>query len=291
VPLKLVTGPANAAKAGVVLGDYRARLDESAILVVPALRDVEHSQRELAERGAVFGTEVVRFRWLFRRVADRCGLPRARVVSRVQRELIMERAVGSLDLRELRESAERPGFVRAAVRLVSDIERSAVEPARFEDALAAWAGRGPRRGYAREVASIYTAYREALEDGGLLDDDLFAWRAVDALREEAWRWGTTPVFFYGFDSFTPLELDAIEALATRADATVTVSLPYERGRAAFKAVAPFFERLSGIASPRSTISNGLCTRARTRRPTRRVPCGCTTREASAPRSSSSAPRC
>jgi ATP-dependent helicase/DNAse subunit B len=248
VPLKLVTGPANAAKAGVVLGDYRARLDESPILVVPALRDVEHSQRELAERGAVFGTEVVRFGWLFRRVADRCGLSSGRVASRVQRELIMERTVRSLELRELRESAERPGFVRAAVRFVSDLERSAITPARLEEALAAWAGRGPRRRYAQEVASIYTAYRAALDSAGLLDDDLFAWRAVDALREEAWRWGATPVFFYGFDSFTPLELDAIEALATRADATVTVSLPYERGRAAFKAVAPFFERLSAIAT-------------------------------------------
>src|SRR4051812_18790463 len=247
MPLKLVTGPANAAKAGVVLGDYRARLEEDPILVVPALRDVEHSQRELAEHGAVFGGRIVRFRWLFEIVAERCGLPRGRRVSRVQRELIMQRAVGSLDLRELGESARRAGFARAAVRFVSDLERSAVEPARLEEALAAWAGRGPRRRYAQEIAAVYDAYRRQLERAGLTDDDLFAWQAVDALREEAWRWGSTPVFFYGFDSFTPLELDAIEALAARADAPVTVSLPYERGRAAFKAVAPYFEQLSAFA--------------------------------------------
>jgi ATP-dependent helicase/DNAse subunit B len=248
VPLKLVTGPANAAKAGVVLGDYRARLEEDPVLVVPALRDVEHSQRELAEYGAVFGGKVMRFRWLFETIAQRCGLPRGRRASPVQRELVMDAAVRSLDLRELRDSARRAGFARAAVRFVSDLERSAVEPDRFEEALAAWAGRGPRRRYAQEIASVYSAYRDALEAAGLTDDDLFAWRAVDALREEAWRWGTTPVFFYGFDSFTPLELDAIEALATRSEAAVTVSLPYERGRAAFRAVAPFFERLATMAT-------------------------------------------
>ena len=55
MPLRLVTGPANAAKAGVVLGAYRARLHEEPILVVPAFDDVEHTQRELADGGAVFG--------------------------------------------------------------------------------------------------------------------------------------------------------------------------------------------------------------------------------------------
>ena len=40
MPLTLVTGPANAAKAGEVLGGLRARLEEEPILVVPALRTV-----------------------------------------------------------------------------------------------------------------------------------------------------------------------------------------------------------------------------------------------------------
>ena len=67
VPLRLVTGPANAAKAGEVLGGLRARLDDEPILVVPTFGDVEHAQRELADRGAVFGARVMRFDWLFGR--------------------------------------------------------------------------------------------------------------------------------------------------------------------------------------------------------------------------------
>ncbi|HET8673636.1 MAG TPA: PD-(D/E)XK nuclease family protein [Thermoleophilaceae bacterium] len=244
--LRLVTGPANSGKAGVLLGAYRARLDEEPILVVPSLEDVEHTQRELADGGAVFGTRVVRFKWLFEEIANRAG-SRARVASALQRELIVEEAVRSLDLQALGRSARRPGFVRAAVRLVAELERSMVEPPRFTRALRDWAGSGPRSRYAEEVALIYSRYRERLEAAGLVDDELYAWRALDALRRDAGAWGETPAFFYGFDDFTPLELDALETLSRIAGADVTVSLPYERGRAAFKAVAGVFEQLSGLA--------------------------------------------
>src|SRR3954462_1938029 len=245
--LTLVTGPANSGRAGEVLGAYRARLAEEPILVVPAYPDVEHTLRELAADGAVFGPSVVRFGWLFRTIAERCGAPPARIASTTQRELLTEEAVRSLDLRELRDSARQPGFARAAGRLIEELERAMVEPAVFERALEEWAGHGPRRRYAREVASIYRAYRDRLDAAGLVDADLFAWRAIDALREHPDQFGRTPVLVYGFDDFTPIELDALETLATRVGVDVTVSLPYERGRPAFRAVAPLFERLRGLA--------------------------------------------
>ncbi len=43
------------------------------MLVVPTYADVEHAQRELAERGAVFGARVLRFAWLFQEIAARGG--------------------------------------------------------------------------------------------------------------------------------------------------------------------------------------------------------------------------
>ncbi len=73
MPFALVTGPANAAKAGEVLGGLRARLDDDPILVVPTFADVEHAQRELADRGAIFGARVMRFEWLFEEIAARAG--------------------------------------------------------------------------------------------------------------------------------------------------------------------------------------------------------------------------
>src|SRR5215467_5897319 len=108
MPLKLVTGPANAAKAGEVLGGLRARVDEEPLLVVPAFEDVEHHQRELAARGAVFGVHVVRFKRLFGQIAGRAGV-RGRAATRLQRELIVAEAVRAAKLDALAESAERPG--------------------------------------------------------------------------------------------------------------------------------------------------------------------------------------
>src|SRR5262249_20221078 len=177
MPLRLVIGPANSGKAGVVLNAYRSRLDEEPILVVPSYEDVEHTQRELADGGAVFGTNVLRFEWLFREIASRAGF-RARVASDVQRELIVEEAVRSLDLKVLRRSSERPGFVRATVRLMAEIERSMIEPARFTQALRDWAADGPRQGYASEVAAIYSRYRQRLDEAGLCDQQLSEWRAL-----------------------------------------------------------------------------------------------------------------
>jgi ATP-dependent helicase/DNAse subunit B len=249
VPLTLVTGPANAAKAGEVLGGLRARLDDDPILVVPAFQDVEHAQRELAERGAVFGASVLRFDWLFREIARRAGHSE-RVASEVQRELIVEEAVRRARLELLVESAEQPGFVRAAARFVAEMGRSRVETSRFAQALRAWADGGPRARYAEEVAAIYRGYRDGLEAAGLVDSELFAWHALDALRQAPERWRATPVFVYGFDDFDPLQLDALETIGSerlcRAD--VSISLPHEPGRAAFRAVASAHQNLLGLGA-------------------------------------------
>src|ERR687893_3128929 len=202
MPLKLVTGPANAAKAGEVLGGLRARLDDDPILVVPTFADVEHSQREIADRGAVFGARVMRFEWLFSEIAARTGFA-ARPASDFQRELIVEDAVRRARLEVLSESASQPGFVRAAARFVTELGqvRPGVEPARFTRALRDWAGDGPRRAYAEEVAAVYRGYRAGLDAAGLLDEELFAWGAMRALGDAPAEqggpvaaWGGSPVF-------------------------------------------------------------------------------------------------
>jgi len=61
VPLTLVSGPANAEKAGYVLAAYRAVLEDEPLLVVPTFADADHYRRELAGAGAVFGVRVVTF--------------------------------------------------------------------------------------------------------------------------------------------------------------------------------------------------------------------------------------
>ena len=247
MPLTLVTGPANAAKAGAVLGPLRDRLDEEPVLVVPAFQDVEHSRRELAETGATFGAQVVRFSHLSRLIARRTGY-HARVASELQQQLVAEDAVRRAGFTVLAESAGRPGFARAALRFFAELERSMVEPPRLIQALRSWAGDGPRAPYAEEIGELYRRYREGLEAAGLVDDDLFAWGALSALRAQPSAWAGTPVFVYGFDDFTELEFRTIEELAVYGEADVVVSLPFEPGREAFKATATLRERLREIAA-------------------------------------------
>lgn len=241
--LKLVTGPANAEKAGVVLGAYRSVLHMDPILVVPTTADVDHYRRELVGDQAVFGATVMAFGGLLREIARRTGY-QAILVGPVGRERLMAAAAEATPLDALAASAATPGFASAAVRLAAELEAARVSPQRLTSALRAWAGDDARRRrYGDEVAALYAAYRRALERAGRVDQELYACGALDALRTAPGRWGTTPVFFYGFDDLDPLQRDAVSALAGVPGVAVTVSLPYEAGRAAFGGRATTFEEL------------------------------------------------
>jgi len=247
MPLKLVLGPANSAKAAEVLGAYRAAAPRGALLVVPTGLDREHYRREVLGEGAVIGGEVLTFPGLAREIARRAGYS-GWVLAPLQRQRVLRRTIRRPNLVAIGESAGSPGFATAVGTLIAELERTLVTPQRFMQAMRAWAGADPARlAYADEVASLYRAYAGELERLGCDDTELFAWRAVDALRAEPGRWGTTPVYLYGFDDLTPLERDAIETLSRIAGAEVTVSLSYEAGRTAFAGRAEAVEELRPLA--------------------------------------------
>ncbi|HLY50976.1 MAG TPA: PD-(D/E)XK nuclease family protein [Solirubrobacteraceae bacterium] len=246
MPLTLVLGPANSAKAGEVFAAYEAAARRGALLVVPHARDAEHYSRELAADGAVLGS-VVTFAGLVAEIARRAGY-RPLTLTQLQRELVLARAIARAGLSVLGPAAETPGFGDAALELVTELERSLVTPQRFTAAMERWADEDPRRGaYAREVAGIYAAYTAELERLGLVDPELFAWRALDALRRSPESWGEDAVFFYGFDDLHGLERDAVETLARVVQAEVMVALPYEAGRSALAARAEVVEELRPLA--------------------------------------------
>src|ERR1700761_5480876 len=56
MPLTLVLGPANSAKAGQVLGAYAAQAARGALLVVPTAADARHYARELVQAHVVLGS-------------------------------------------------------------------------------------------------------------------------------------------------------------------------------------------------------------------------------------------
>ncbi len=246
MPLTLVLGPANSAKAGEVLGAYALAARRDALLVVPTAADAVHYDRELVGAGVVLGRALT-FTGLIGELARRAGYTAPRLTA-LQQQRLLRTAVAGLSLRELRDSAASAGFPAAVGRLSAELQTARVGSARFTSALRAWAaGDEERRAYAEDLAAVYRAYLDAIERSGRADPERFAWAALDALRAAPYRWGATPVFFYGFDDLTAIERDAVETLAGPAGAAVTVSLTYEARRLAMSARAGVAEDLRAVA--------------------------------------------
>ncbi len=153
-----------------------------------------------------------------RRAADAPAPPRAR-----RREPERARRVGAL--RRLRRLAPRRGR-RARVGL-----------------------RRPGRGRTASSRSLYAAYRDELDRLELWDRERVRGARPRGSPSELGAWDGEPVFAYGFEDLTGAEWELLEALAGRAE--VTVSLPYEPGRPAFASLARTAEDLP--ASPAGRV--------------------------------------
>jgi ATP-dependent helicase/DNAse subunit B len=244
--LRLVTGPANAAKARAVLGGARDAHARGPLLVVPTTADVERFRVELAEDGFVFGVRVLTFRGLLEEVASRTGL-RTPVLGPVARERIARSVVAATPLAALGSSASTPGFALALCDLCAELEAARVTPQRFTRALADWSAATGRDGaYGRELAALYAGWRRAIERLGRTDREVRDAAALDALVATPAAWGATPVFVYGFDDLTPQQCDALVALGRVTQ--VCASLPYEAGRTAFTGRATTFATLEPEAA-------------------------------------------
>jgi len=256
VPLHLVTGPANAGKARVVLDAFAAaaRRGEAPILVVPTAPDVTRYRRELAERGLVFDATVVRFEALLALLAECAGI-RGEPVRGLARERVAALALRRADLGVLAPLAGAPGFVRAFLALCDELGERGHAPQRVHVAMGQWGAAEPgRAAYAAALAAGYGSYRRLLDRLGRRDAAGRAAAALDVVRSEPGRWGGRPVALYGFDDLTPLQLDAVDALAVRCGVEVTVSLPSEPGaaRAAFDGRHDTVARLRGLAGDQVT---------------------------------------
>jgi ATP-dependent helicase/nuclease subunit B len=247
MPLTLVTGPANAEKAGFVLGAYRDALDRDPLLVVPTFADVEHYRRELAEAGLVFGASVVSAGRFAAELVRRSGMP-GRPLGPLARERLAAAVAARARLRVLAASAATPGFPAALLRLADELAERRIEPPRFAAAMSAWGDAEPARApYASELGALVVALGRAHEALSRPDPIRHAFAAHDALRLEPARWGATPVLLYGFDDLSALQLDAVETLARHAGVEVTVSLTYEPGRVAFAGRGATHHALAALA--------------------------------------------
>lgn len=253
MPLQLVTGPANAEKARVVLDAVQAAAPREPLLVVPTWPDVLVYRRELAARGLVFGADVQTWSGLRRAMAKASGV-RGRAVSGLSRERVAALAVARTQLQVLGASAQTPGFVRALLGLFDELGELRVTPARWHAAVRAWAAADPARtAYADDLGALFGAYHRGLEAIRRVDPAMRTVAVHDALRTDPGRWPGRPVLLYGFDDLDLLQRDAVETLAVHCGADVTVSLPFEAGRAAFAGRATTYQELMALGATEQTL--------------------------------------
>jgi RecB family exonuclease len=223
VPLKLILGPPNSGRAGVVRRRYLNALDRDPVLVLPTVDDVFAFERELCGDGAALGGTVLTFGALFGQIATAAGSPPGAVLSRPQRQRCVEVAVENLSRRlgPLRRSAGRPGFAAAFARLLDELQAAGVGPHDVE----ASAGTLEGSAYLADVATLFAGYETARERSGRLDAAGIAREAIALLAADPGPWAGRPVFLYGLDDLTPAQFDLVEALAAHTE--VTVAVPFE----------------------------------------------------------------
>jgi ATP-dependent helicase/DNAse subunit B len=239
VPLKLIHGPPNSGRAGLVRRRFAAALDRDPILVVPNVDDVFAFERELCAEGTALGGAAMTFGALFRTVATAAGVPPGADLSPAQRLQTIAVAVESRrrQLGPLRRSASRPGFVRAFERLLDELQGAGVEP----DAVEASAATLEGSAYLGDIATLFSGYAETRDRLGRVDAHGIARGAIELLSGDASFWGERPVFLYGLDDLTANQFELVAALAAATE--VTLALPFESGNTALAARAGLLEEL------------------------------------------------
>jgi ATP-dependent helicase/nuclease subunit B len=232
MPLMLLAGPANAGKVALLLDRYLADIGRQPVLIVPNRPDVDRVERELLQRtGALLGGSIGTFQDVFERVARGNGAHRL-VVSDAQRALLLRRVVARARLGELRDSARFAGFADGLAEAIAEVEAGLLDP----------------DGLDGELGVLYASYRDELDRLDLWDRELERRHAAERLAGDLSAWDGRPVYAYGFEDLTGAEWALLEAFAGRAD--VTVSLPYEPGRAVFASLERTANDLGGLASGR-----------------------------------------
>ncbi len=230
MPLTLLTGPANAGKVRLLLERYLASLDRDPFLIVPNRPDVERVERDLLRQtGALMGGSIVTFADLFERLGP--GEDNRRVASDLQRTLLVRRVVERGTLNGWSRSARFAGFADSLAATIGELESGLIDPDSLEG----------------DLGGLYRDYRAELDRAGLWDRQLQERRAAERIASELGAWDDRPVFAYGFEDLTGTEWSLLQALAGRTE--VTVSLPYEPGRAAFGSLERTASDLAALASP------------------------------------------
>lgn len=231
---RLMTGPVGCGKTEAAIDAILAEREQSPlglIWVVLATQHQTHMVREqLVARspgGVQFGVEFFSFGELYARLLDLAGDPQ-RQVSDTARYRILRHVIGDLaragQLVLFAPIAHTPGFIGLVAGLLHELKQGMAYPDRFADVAAT---RGDKD---RDLAHIYVAYQEFLQDKRLVDRHGAGWLALEHLRRDD-RLGANVNLLVvdGFDQFSAVQRSVLAWLAGRIRRTV-VTLTAVPGR-------------------------------------------------------------
>jgi RecB family exonuclease len=236
MPLTVVIGRANSGKTGVAYGVVRASLArrETTALLLPSMPDVRRAQNELA-RECPTGLLISQADGFLAGTWDTRGDGRA-MVTPPQRALLAMRAVRQAAVIEDERSPD--GVVELVARLAERAAQEGVPPQ----------GRA-RDARAEAIVSAVGGYQELLASSGLVEPGEAAHR-LSVLAP-----GATTLVLHRFVDLTASQEAVLLGWAAQG-ADVWLTLPYDPGVAATRALRPLVERLHERGAVLSRVPSG-----------------------------------
>jgi ATP-dependent helicase/nuclease subunit B len=220
----VLRGPAASGKTSAIIDFYLSLPPGRCMLLAPNARAGDDLKRRIMARssGILIRPEVITFGALAGRIVA-AGGKAARVISPVQRRLLIRRVVALLnqrrELRLLGPLADTPGLVNSLDAAIAELKRAGAEPQALARAAA-------RTGRQAELLKVYQAYQQHLVDNNLYDADGLQWEARRLLDEQIQMQHPDAIAADGFIDFSPTQL-AILAGMSRRGPHIVLTLPYD----------------------------------------------------------------
>jgi len=234
--VEILCGPSGSGKTEHALRRYAEQVrregEDTALLILPTARVVRQAREALVAGEGLPGLVDPRL-FTFPQLAQAiltANHETATPISRTAQELLLreviERQLADGKLIALAPVGRLPGFVRAALELIADLKRAAVEPTAF---LAALKRAGLTQAWHREIAGLYSEYQSLLISLRYFDEEGLFWWARGVLARGDRRPLTQAKLMVvdGFTDFTTTQLEMLQLLANDIP-QVLVTLDYSQ---------------------------------------------------------------
>jgi ATP-dependent helicase/DNAse subunit B len=247
---QVLLAPAGAGKTAYTIqrAMQAARSLQTPWVIVPSANQVRALRQRLAGQGGALGVQAVTFPQFYKQLLNMGGRAVSELGEPVRHRLLRATVDALCDAGQIVHYAAlrtRPGFAAALGELIRELKQGMIRPSALAQALADYAGGGPRLD---ELATIYQAYQKRLQEGNWADNEGLGWLAAETLRQNPQLARGWPlVLVDGFDSLNTIQLAILACLGERVG-ELTITMTGELGRDRPTAHARFQHVRAQIAS-------------------------------------------